>query len=290
MSARPYRRAGEASRDCGAFYLDLVGQFGPREVHVRWSDSRRPSNEQVDRTIEATWLEETRRAAADGRTLFNGRLCRLIQCDADERTLTLTLGEVSFREFVGTNVRHANVRYVHGSEVLADPLGVSAAVIAGDGFLLLGRRSRTVFANTGLLHPIGGIVEPGRQTGAVPDPFRTIAGELKDELGLPGESISQSLCLGLVRDKRTVQPEMIFDVYVSAEVEAIRAAAAQADDAGENEQLLPVRDHPAAMVAFLEQHCGELTPVALATLLLHGQRHWGTGWFTTVRGYLRNVI
>jgi hypothetical protein len=43
-------------------------------------------------------------------------------------------------------------------------------------------------------------------------------------------------------------------------------------------------------VSFLEHKFTELTPVCLATLLLHGLRHWGGGWFTSARGYLRSVL
>jgi hypothetical protein len=49
-----------------------------------------------------------------------------------------------------------------------------------------------------------------------------------------------------------------------------------------------VRHHPAAIVTFMENHASQLTPVALATLLLHGLHAWGSGWFASTRGYLRS--
>jgi len=44
-------------RDCGAFFLDVVGLFDRDRVQVRWSDSRRPTNQQIESLIEAAWAE-----------------------------------------------------------------------------------------------------------------------------------------------------------------------------------------------------------------------------------------
>ena len=280
----------DGCRDCGAFFLDFVGQFDRDRVQVRWSDSRRPTNEQIEAAIEEAWAAQTRVAAAEGRRLYDGKLCRVINCETQEAALLVTLGEVSYKEFVGTNLTNAHLRYVHGAEVLANPLGVSAAIVTSDGFVLLGRRSNKVFYNAGRVHPVGGIMEKPAEPGKALDPFRAMTDELFEELALPAEAVTRNICLGVVRAKRIVQPEMVFEVHVSRGVEAIGDQAAKAADARDNDELIPVRDHPAAVVTYIEKNYAQLTPVAMATLLLHGQRHWGMGWFTTARGYLRDVI
>ncbi|MDP7287091.1 MAG: hypothetical protein QGH94_03755, partial [Phycisphaerae bacterium] len=114
--------------------------------------------------------------------------------------------------------------------------------------------------------------------------------ELHEETAVPSQSVSSIICLGLVRDRNTVQPELIFDCHVDIDVVSLFASAANAMDAAEHSSLVPVRDHPGAVVSFLEKHFSQLTPVGLATLLLHGLKHWGSGWFATARGYLRSVI
>ena len=91
-----------------------------------------------------------------------------------------------------------------------------------------------------------------------------------------------------MRDKHIVQPELIFDVTADADVKDIRRSPAAGDDE-EHSELLIIRDHPAAVVTFMEQNYNDLTPVGLATLLLHGLRHWGSGWFAATRGHLRSV-
>lgn len=293
MPGRPTKQTDNGCccrRDCGAFYLDHVGLFDSRCVRVCRSDERRKSTEELDRSIEQTWNEQVELAALHGKVLYNGRLCRLIGSDSVDSALSLTVGEVSYREFVGTNLTQARVRYLHGPEAMADPLGVSAVVVTEDGFILLGVRSRSVFACPGQIHPIGGIMAPSRDAAAVPDPFAAIAAELHEELNLQGESIRQCVCMGLVRDKGTVQPELIFDIGLAGDVEAVRKGAAGAADAAEHDKIVQLRDHPGSVVTYLEKHSGQMTPVATAALLLHGQRHWGTGWFTAVRGYLKDVI
>jgi hypothetical protein len=284
------KRSQDGCRDCGAFFLDFVGLFGRDRVQVRWSDSPRPTNQQIESIIEAAWDEQTRLAAEQGRRLYNGRLCRLINCETHGPVLQMTLGEVSYKEFVGTNLTNAQLRYIHGPDVLANPLGVSAAVVTSDGYVLLGRRSNKVFSNPGLVHPVGGTVEPPAEAGKIPDPFQAMKDELYQELALPGEAVKRNICLGGVRAKRVIQPEMVFEVRVDAGVEAVQTGAANAPDASEHDELVAVRDHPGAVVTYIEKNYSQLTAVALATLLLHGQRHWGMGWLATARGYLREVI
>ena len=280
----------DGCRDCGAFFLDFVGMFSRDAVHVRWSNSKRSTNPQIEQLIEDAWSKSSRQAENAGRTLFNGKLCRLINCEIQAGTLEMTLGETTYKEVVGTNFTNAQLRYVHGPEVLANPLGVSAAVVSNDGYVLLGQRSQKVFLNAGMIHPVGGTVTPPKTPDQTPSPFDSMTKELTEELGLNSETITRNVCLGMVRAKPIVQPEMVFEVRLNANVGAIRAAATDATDGFEHDELVAIRNDPAAMVTYIEKNVSQLTPVAMATLLLLGQRHWGMGWFATARGYLREVI
>jgi hypothetical protein len=284
----PHTHGDSDSRDCGFFFLDVVGQFSREDLTVNWSDQPRPSTDAIDQQIEQVWKEQTRQAREAGRRLYNGRLARLVSYAQHDKKLELNLGPVSFKEFLGTNLTHASLRYQHGTEVLADALGVSAALVTSDSYILLGRRSHKVMFHPGLLHPLGGIVElEGR--GKV-DPFEVIEAEMAEEAGLDRLCIQQTLCLGLVRDKKIVQPELIFGVTVDAEAGDLREQAADAPDSFEHTELVAARSEASCLVTFIGQNFAELTPVAVATLLLHGMKCWGSGWFTAARGYLRKVI
>ena len=277
--------------DCGTFLLDVMGTFPRDALEVRWSAKPFAPPPEVAEIIEQTWQRERERAERDRGMLFDGPLCRLIAWRTagrlPRRRLILSLAPVGYREFIGTNATHAHLRYTHGVEALANALGVSAAVATSDGFLVLGRRSRLVAQYAGRIHPVGGSVEP-RHKGP-PDPFAALTAEVHEELGLAaGEQ--DALCLGIVRDKHTAQPEMIFDLAVAQDLAEVQRASEKAKDAAEHEELVPVRDHPAVLVSFLERSFAELTPIALAALLLHGQRRWGSGWFAAARGFLRSVV
>ncbi len=275
-------------RDCGRFFLDHFGHYVPRNIRVRWSGDPRQSNREIDEIIEATWAKETGRAQEDQRRLFNGSLCRLVDFKVGRDALELTLGPVSYKEFLGTNLTHAYLRYTHGPQILADALGVSAALVSGDDFLVLGRRSQKVAYHPGRIHPIGGIVEPQEDAGEAPCPFAAITDELRQELGVLPDNVRELVCMGIVRDKHIVQPEMIFAIQVDVECSTMIQGARSAEDSHEHTDIVPVRNRPGAVVNFIQAHAGELTPVALATLLLHGMRSWGSGWFAAARGYLRN--
>jgi hypothetical protein len=276
------------SRDCGRFFLDVVGRFAPEQMNVRWTGDPRTSNEEVDALIEQTWDREKTLADQAKRRLFNGSLCRLVQASPSPDQLSLTLGAVSYKEFVGTNLTNAYLRHIHGPDVLADALGVSAAVVSADGFLVLGRRSKKVAYHGGRIHPIGGIVEPAEAGQPAPHPAETMTNELREELCITPEQIDAIECIALVRDKHIVQPELVFDVTVSADVAEMITGAREAKDSMEHAEIVPVRHHPASVVTFMENHAAQLTPVALATLLVHGLHVWGSGWFASTRGYLRS--
>lgn len=279
----------DGPQDCGAFFLDATGPFGLEQIRVGWADQQRPRLDDVETMIAEAWTHRTRQADRDGVNLFDGPLCRLIAYVCHPDRLSLTLGPTSYRSFVGTNLHNAHLRYSHGPEVLANPLGVSALLVLQEGFLLLGRRSETVAYHAGRIHPVGGCVDPTGD-GQPPCPFATMRTELREELDIQGGQINRLTCLGLIRDKHIVQPELLFDAGVTCSYEDLQANMASADHGDEHAELLLVRDHPASVVTFIETNYSQLTPVALAGLLLHGLVHWGSGWFASTRGYLRSLI
>lgn len=278
----------DGPQDCGAFFLDAVGPYRPGQIHARWSDEQRPTAPGVEEFVEKLWNRRLGEAAVSGTRLWDGPLCRLIHCARNSDGLEMTLGPTSYRAFVGTNLHNAHLRYTHGPEVLANPLGVSAVVMTEDRYLLLGLRAQWLAYHAGRIHPIGGCVEPA-PPGASIDPFAAMATELREELGLEESDLGPMICLGLIRDKHIVQPELIFDAATRSTVEQIRARSARSDG-GEHSELFVLRNHPGSVVTFIESNLTRLTPVALAGLLLHGMHHWGIGWFASTRGYLRSLI
>lgn len=277
------------SRDCGTFFIDVAGHFTRQQVEIHWADQPRPTDAATERAIEETWQAQSELARPAQRKLYNGQLCRLVNYSGGQM-LSLTVGPVTYREFVGTNLFNARLRYSQGPEVLANPLGVSAAVTTTDGFIVLALRSNRVAFHANRIHPIGGMVQPPSPASPPPHPYDAMLTELTEETGMAADRVRQMLCLGMVRDKSIVQPELIFDVDLDVDVPQLRQGHQVAVDGAEHADLMPVRNLPASVVEFIRGHFDQLTPVALAALLLHGSRRWGTGWFTAARGFLRRVL
>ena len=93
----------------------------------------------------------------------------------------------------------------HGPSVMANPVGVSPAAETADGYLLLGRRSRSVAYYPNRVHPFAGALEP--DDGG--DLFAAVRREL-DELSLRGDEVAEVRCTGIVEDENLRQPELIF--------------------------------------------------------------------------------
>ncbi|MCJ7543516.1 MAG: NUDIX hydrolase [Phycisphaerae bacterium] len=288
-SPGPASPTANGSCDCGPFLLDALGPFGRRNVTLTWTDRERRSTAEIDRLIDRAWDQAMDLARRTGRKLYDGQLCRLIDYAVKGRTLHLVAGPTTFREFLGTNYANPHLVHTAGPEVLASPLGVSAAVIASDGFIVLGRRSDQVAWHGGMVHPIGGIVELD-DASRPQHPFDAMRKELREETGTVPRRGGPAVCLGLVRDKALPQPELIFRIDVAADVRTLRASAKGAVEGNEHSELVAVRDRPTSVVSFIEKHGQETTPVALATLLLYGLDRWGSDWFATARGYLRKLL
>ncbi len=79
---------------------------------------------------------------------------------------------------------------------------VSAALVSADGFLVLGRRSDRVAVNSGMIHPIGGMVEMSES--AAPDPFAAVLKELAQEAALPADQTVKVEILEPNGDRRIV--------------------------------------------------------------------------------------
>src|SRR5262249_13698340 len=153
---------------------------------------------EVECQIAETWTAATIEAAARGRELFPGAMTRLFGWSADDSTLTLDLGSTDYRTFVGTNLRHPELASMYGREALANPPGVSAAVVTSDGRIVVQRRSEQVFEYPGYFHVCGGNVEPADVVGpTAPGVFASARRELAEELGIAAGEILDLVCLGL---------------------------------------------------------------------------------------------
>uniref|UniRef100_A0A8C9PKI8 Nudix hydrolase 22 n=1 Tax=Spermophilus dauricus TaxID=99837 RepID=A0A8C9PKI8_SPEDA len=176
-----------------------------------------------DKTIAAIW--EARLQAQPW--LFNAPKFRLhsatlASTDSPGPQLLLRLGLTSYQDFLGTNwassaswlQQQGAMDWGDKQAYLADPLGVGAALITADDFLVFLRRSWQVAEAPGMVDVPGGHPEPqalcpgdSPQHKDLPgelvvrELFSSVLQEICDEVNLPLLTLSQPLLLGIARNE-----------------------------------------------------------------------------------------
>jgi 8-oxo-dGTP pyrophosphatase MutT (NUDIX family) len=248
-----------------------VGRWDPGHVRLGWIEqSSRRLVPEVEQIIEETW---TRAASTPGVHLFDGPMCRMESVDLVDDTLTLALSPTSYKLFLGTNLHNPQLARKFGRCVMANPLGVSALLETADGFLMLGQRNSSVAYYPDRVHPFAGTLEP--RDGA--DAFAAVYRELKEELALTRDHISDVRCTGLIEDAAILQPELIF----TARCDLTRVEVDQHLDPTEHRATWAVPVQPDAIESAVRDPA--LTPVAVGSLLLWGRSRIGSQWFERVR-------
>jgi 8-oxo-dGTP pyrophosphatase MutT (NUDIX family) len=249
-----------------------TGDWGPGDIEVAPADSSPARVPEVEALVERAWQEAKRRP---GVQLFDGPMTRLEESGVrPDGRLYLVLSRTSYKHFLGTNLTRPDIARRYGPQVLANPVGLSAALETTDGYLLLGRRTNTVAYYPGRIHPFAGALEPGDG----PDVFGAVLRELHEELSLERDELDHLRCAGLVEDDALRQPELIF------------LARCRLSRRRVEENVDPVEHHGVYAVPATAERVGgatsdpALTPVAVASLLLWGRARFGDEWFRTSRG------
>jgi hypothetical protein len=254
--------------------IHAVGSWARHQVHVTWQASTRQSVPEVERLIEQAWIEAQ---ARPGIKLFDGPMCRMESWSATPDALRLALSQTSYKPFLGTNLVHPELSGRFGPAVMANPVGVSSAVVTSDRYLMLGRRNMAVAYYPGRTHPFAGALEPrdGR------DVFAAVVRELREELSLGENELGEITCTGLAEDQALRQPELLFSVPVAC----TRARLESQVDATEHRASIAIETTRDALGGALSDPA--LTPVAVAALLLCGRIEFGQPWFERYRAVAR---
>jgi len=238
--------------------LRLLGQWLPGQIHCHWGVSSFAPAPAVIEIINQAWRQRV--AAQGGVVLFDGPMCRLESYGVDSATghLMLALSRTSYKAFLGTNMTHPELADQYGPEALANPVGLSCALVSTEGNLLLGRRNEKVAYYPGRIHPFAGALEERQPM----DLFAEVRRELEEELGLTEADIAEMACIGLIEDRSLRQPELVFRVCAKLGAAEMMARL----DAREHTGALCVRPQQSAVEAILKDPA--LTPVAVGTVRL----------------------
>jgi 8-oxo-dGTP pyrophosphatase MutT (NUDIX family) len=228
---------------------------------------------EVETMIERAW---ERAASRPGVQLFDGPMCRLESWEASPRRLAVVLSETSYKPFLGTNLTHPELADRYGPAILANPVGVSPALITADGWLMMGRRNASVAYYPDRVHPFAGALDPEDD-----DPFAAIRRELAEELAFTHADLAPNGidCTGIAEDLSIRQPELIFSAVSRRTRKEIEAKL----DAREHHGSWATRATPQGVGAALAS--GEaFTPVAVAAMVLWGRCEFGDAWFDQMSG------
>jgi 8-oxo-dGTP pyrophosphatase MutT (NUDIX family) len=248
----------------------LPGNWADSQVFVNSIPSSRQAIPLVEAAVQTAWENAL---AKPGVHLFDGPMCRLEAWTPLSSGIHLTLSPTSYKLFLGTNMANPQFADQFGPDVMANPLGVSTALLCGDRQLLLGHRTASVAYYPDRAHPFAGCMEPKDR-----NPFTTARRELTEELSLGSSEFHVHYCTGLIEDTLLQQPELTF----IAETNLTRSEIQARLDATEHRAIWSI---PASAPALEQvvQHDPALTPVAIGTLLLWGRLAFGEDWFASIR-------
>jgi hypothetical protein len=249
----------------GTVSIHVRGNWSPQHVRVRDAPSSWRGNEALQRIIDHHWQNRLN----TGVHLFDGRICRLESFSADAALLSLVLSETSYKIFHGTNLCQPEVAQTFGPQALANPLGVSVAVLTRDQWLIFGRRNDTVAYYPRRAHPFAGAMEPSDNG----DPFFAVGRELSEEVGLAQSELEAVRCIGLVEDGQIRHPELIF----RADATLMRDELISRLDRQEHHETVSIAATPTDVAQSLRD--ANLTPVGISALLLWGGVQFGEAWF-----------
>jgi 8-oxo-dGTP pyrophosphatase MutT (NUDIX family) len=246
--------------------IHAAGDWRESEVRVSRAANSRRIVPEVEPIIDQTWSEMLLRP---GVHLFDGPMCRYESWGVRDGMLHLSLSTTSYRIFAGTNLMRPDLADQYGPNVLANPVGVSAALLSSDGYLMFGVRNHRVAYYPNRIHPFAGAVEPTDDLNL----FGAVRRELAEELSLTPAEVPEIRCTGIVEDIQLRQPELIF----RANATPSRAEIESRMDTSEHHEVWSVRAEEQSIEQAVQNP--QLTPVAVASLLLWGRLEFGSKWF-----------
>ena len=231
--------------------------------------SSAPLDASLAARLEAAWEAARHRTEARGAPLFDGALFRLEAHRTLASGLELTLGETSYRHYVGTRDPAANL----APELRAEPLATCIVLRTSDGRIALERRER-VDVGAGRWHVVGGFPERGVDEGpAGADLAAAITRECVEETGFAPRSLR---VLGFVRDRRDLHYEVCFGGELDASFQEVARDGAARE---EFRAPLALEDSPRALERFLHREREAMSPTGEAALLLYGREAFGEAWY-----------
>ena len=217
--------------------------------------------------LAADWEVRLADAKRNGRRLFESPLATLLGHRATEAGLELRLGRSSYSHWLFSGGRQAEIESRFGPGVASRPLALCAAVITADGRVAIQERSAAVAEGAGLLHVVGGHLDPeAHRLAGRPDPEVAIRSELFEELGLGEGDLEDGRLLGFGENLANGKPELLYRYGTRLDEAALSERAEHARDRFEFARLRFVSMQDGSLGSLLGQPRDRFAAPGLALL------------------------
>jgi hypothetical protein len=245
------------------------GSWPAERLRASWTASSHRLPPAAQEQVDDAWVDAL---ARPGVHLYNGALCRLEGYAVGASGLHLRLSRTTYKDYLGTNVRHPEWAEQAGGQLMANPVGTSVALSSGDGFLIFGMRSDRVALYPCHAHPFGGTMEVP-EPGSSVDLIAEMARELAEEVGIACDELDDLRAIAVTEDRTVRQPELVY----AGQTRLLRADIEARLDLHEHTACWSLAECRSDIEGALLGST-PLTPVLRATLLAWGADRYGPAW------------
>jgi 8-oxo-dGTP pyrophosphatase MutT (NUDIX family) len=236
----------------------LVGrELVTRPPRLRYVAAPRSLPPEVADTVEREWRNHplsTEPAAA------SRPLCRYLRYELTPDATVICVGDTTYAEAYGTNVRNPALAERYGMDVLSNALSVSGLLMTREREVVVLRRSGRVHDKKGQWHTVAGHVEP--LDGL--DPILTLRREMSEELPGAAGHIANEAAVALIRPLDTLKPELCY--LLTTDLRRSDAERLQLDFEHDALRVLPL--DAAAVSGFLAENRGRIVAGTRALLMV----------------------
>jgi len=253
------------------FDIILIRKYKRSDLQINWHENFTKLSQERKQIEDQFWESYIKKNPNS--QIFNGTLCQLTNYNFSSSRIVLILAPIKYK---------THFLYMKKGKLVSENshfpqmgLGVSTVVLTTDDQILFMKRSQEIAANPGQFDVFGGHIDPERHEslqggdGLLPDPFVAISTELKEELNLKSEQITDLIGLGLITNKITGQYELIFQCTTNYSTDEIINQAKKAQDKAEYSHIIRIPNNLEKIYLICLKYASDFSPSGLASLWLH---------------------
>jgi NTE family protein len=246
-------------------------------IRLTRADTARASHPKVEKIVKVTWKDYEKQKFFS--SFYSDSILRLDGFRETDNGFEILVNRTTYKEFLGTNVENPWIYNRYGSRFLSNPLVVSALIATEDGNLVFGLRGMELATDTGKTDAFGSFIKFSDFSAAKPFKISdAITENLRKMTGLSPAAIASVSCLGLVRNRTTLKPELLFSVRLSLNTENLMQVFSTLQKHTKYVNLVTVPDTADSLRTYLAKNQRHMTHSLQAGIWLYASRrkYWST--------------